>query len=123
MNGYTRSVLVLPFHCVMSSAYWNRAIIQQNALINAQAAEYVPVVVETAGEERVPVGAVEVMATRYELMAGMERISVWSGPSADWVGLESEVKGGRKLRYVLAERPGTGSHWADVRAASGQGES
>lgn len=62
-------------------------------------------------------------AKRFELEAEGRRIAIWYGPSGEWLGLESEVEGGRTLRYVLAEWPTTTSTWASLPADIGREES
>ncbi len=109
--------------CVMSFAYWNPAILLQDALVNAQTGEYVPVTTEVLGEEPISVGGTPVNAKRFELEAEGRRIVIWYGPSGEWLGLESEVEGGRTLRYVLAEWPTTTSTWASLPADIGREES
>ncbi len=109
--------------CVMSFAYWNPAILRQGALINAQTGEFVSVGVEPAGEELIATDNGVVMANRYQLTAGEKEIVVWYGPSGEWLGLESEIKNGRKLRYVLARDSGGTSNWADSSDETGQGDS
>ena len=109
--------------CVMSFAYWNPAILRQGALINGQTGRLEPVDVVPAGEELIETGRGAVMAERYQLTAGEKQIVVWYGPSGEWLGLESEVKNGRKLRYVLAEDSGGTTSWADSAADAGHGDS
>ena len=40
-------------------------------------------------------------AYRYRLAAGELRLDLWYSADREWLALESEVRGGRKLRYEL----------------------
>ncbi len=109
--------------CVMSFAYWNPAILGQDALVNAQTGEYVPVTVRMSGEQPVSVDGQLVAARRFDLTAEDKQIAIWYGPAGEWLGLEAEVDGGRTLRYELAEWPTTASTWASIPSELAQEES
>ena len=107
----------------MSFAYWNPAILGQDALVNAQTGEYVPVTVRMSGEQPVSVDGQLVAARRFDLTAEDKQIAIWYGPAGEWLGLEAEVDGGRTLRYELAEWPTTASTWASIPSELAQEES
>ena len=87
--------------CVMSFAYWNPAILPQTHLLNAQTGQYEPVQVRRAGSESIAVRGQPVIAERWRIEGPEQPIEVWTLPNGDWVGLDSTVGGGRKLRYRL----------------------
>lgn len=87
--------------CVMSFAYWNPAFLHQERLLNTQNGEYLDVEVsEPVAESRVVRGEPQ-PALRYRLEAGELRLDLWYSTDHEWLALESEVKGGRTLRYEL----------------------
>lgn len=87
--------------CVMSFAYWNPAMLQQTALLNAQSGKLEAVRVKALGEESISVRGQAVPARHYAI-EGLERpIHLWYSLQGDWLALESTVAGGKRLRYVL----------------------
>jgi len=87
--------------CVMSFAYWNPKILQQQRLLNSQTGELVDVRIETKGAEQIQAGGAMRSAQRYAIIGRKLSIDVWYGPDGRWLGLESITDGGHKLRYVL----------------------
>lgn len=87
--------------CVMSFAYWNPAILKESRLLNAQTGEYETVSVQLLGEESLTVRGQPVFATRYRITGPRHPIDLWYSPQAEWLQLESTVRGGRRLRYQL----------------------
>lgn len=87
--------------CSMSFAYWNPAFLQQEQLINTQNGEVLDV--EVSGPERVQieVRGVTQPALRYRLGAGDMNIELWYSEDNEWLALETEARGGRRLRYEL----------------------
>ncbi|MEM9620375.1 MAG: DUF6134 family protein [Pseudomonadota bacterium] len=90
--------------CLMSFAYWDKRILEQEALLNSQTGELVPVQIQP-GEVALYNG---VEAQAYDLVsagtaAEPMTIRIWYAQSTGrWVGLESELENGRTLRYELA---------------------
>jgi hypothetical protein len=88
--------------CVMSFAYWNPEMLNQNRLLNAQTGELVDVEVNLMGLETFNVGSQPVNAKRYRLEAEGRQISLWySAQDRHWLGLEVITDDGYKLRYEL----------------------
>jgi len=86
--------------CDMSFAYWNPRILQARRLLNAQTGEVVPVTVTGQGEETVEVRGQPVVAQRYRLSGPKLTIDLWYA-GGEWVALQSETSGGRRLFYRL----------------------
>jgi len=84
--------------CVMSFAYWNPAILAAQRLLNAQTGRFDPVSVTSSGEETIEVRGVRVATRRYRLAGSKLGIDLWYA-GHEWVALESETSGGRRLRY------------------------
>ena len=87
--------------CVMSFAYWNPAFLEQDRLLNSQNGEFVDV--EVGAPERVDLevrGAV-LPALRYRIEAEDLGIELYYSESQEWLALEADAAGGRKLRYEL----------------------
>ncbi len=87
--------------CIKTFAYWDRSFLDETRLLNSQTGEYTPVTVETAGTESILVRGQPTLATRYRLRGTELDVSLWYADDGQWLGLESTVKGGRKLRYQL----------------------
>jgi hypothetical protein len=88
--------------CVRSFAYWNPDHLRASKLLNSQTGEYEPVTFRLVGEDTVTVIGSPRQAKRYALESETFRIDLWYSPDDEWLGLESKSKGGRTLRYVLA---------------------
>jgi hypothetical protein len=87
--------------CVMSFAYWNPAFLEQSRLLNTQDGEFLDVEISPPVAESLRVRGEEQPAWRYRLEAGELRLDLWYSTNSEWLALESEVRGGRKLRYEL----------------------
>ena len=87
--------------CVMSFAYWNPAFLRQERLLNTQNGEYLEIEVSNPVPESRVVHGEERPALRYRLEAGELSLVLWYSTDNEWLALESEVKGGRTLRYEL----------------------
>lgn len=87
--------------CVMSFAYWNPAFLRQERLLNTQSGEFLDVKVSDPVEEALRVRGERRPALRYRLEAGELSLVVWYSADNEWLALESEVAGGRMLRYEL----------------------
>ncbi len=87
--------------CVMSFAYWNPAFLSQDRLINTQNGDFIDV--QVGAPERVDLevrGSIQ-PALRYRLNAKALGIELWYSENQEWLGLEADAAGGRKLRYEL----------------------
>lgn len=87
--------------CVMSFAYWNPTFLQQQRLLNSQNGEYLEVEVSPPVAEALEVRGRSLSAKRYHLKAGDLKLDLWYSTDNQWLALESEVQGGRMLRYEL----------------------
>lgn len=87
--------------CHMSFAYWNPAFLKQKQLINAQNGELVDVEFSEPEPVEIVVRGIHQPAWRYQLRARDMEITLWYSHSNEWLALESEASGGRRLRYVL----------------------
>jgi hypothetical protein len=87
--------------CVKTFAYWNPSILEEDRLLNSQTGEILPVTIEKVAQETLAVKGEAVPAVRYRLKARNLALDIWYSDDDQWLGLESTVKGGRKLRYEL----------------------
>ncbi|MGJ7578715.1 DUF6134 family protein [Variovorax sp. RHLX14] len=90
--------------CVMSFAYWNPAMRSQTQLLNAQTGRYEAVKIAEAGRgsaESFVLRGQSVSATRWRIEGPVQPVDVWYTAQGEWVGLDSTVGGGRKLKYRL----------------------
>lgn len=92
------SAAALP-ECVMTFAYWNPAFLDQPRLLNSQDGSFLDVEVSAPEPDRLVVGGEELPSLRYRLVAGDLRLELWYSEDQEWLALESEVAGGRTLRY------------------------
>jgi hypothetical protein len=87
--------------CVMSFAYWNPTFLKQRRLLNTQDGEYLDIEVSDPVYEELEVKGERLPSWRYRLAAGDRNVDLWYSNDDEWLALESEVQGGRLLRYVL----------------------
>ncbi len=87
--------------CPMSFAYWNPRMLQQSQLLNSQTGEYQRVVIREIGTEKLQVRETAMLARRYRIAGLKKPIDVWYSDAGEWLALEADVAGGRKLRYRL----------------------
>jgi hypothetical protein len=87
--------------CVMSFAYWNPAFLEQDRLLNSQNGEFVDI--EVGAPERVDleVRGTVLPALRYRIEGEDLGIELYYSESQEWLALEADAAGGRKLRYEL----------------------
>jgi hypothetical protein len=85
--------------CVMSYAYWNPLILQQQRLLNAQTGEMEPIVVAALGVEPLNLHGNRVSARHFRITRSGNPLDLWYSESGDWLALESSLGGGRRLRY------------------------
>lgn len=88
-------------HCSMSFAYWNPAFLQQERLINVQNGEVLEIEVSEPERVQLEVRGMLQPAWRYLLDAGEMKIELWYSEDYEWLALETEASGGRRLRYQL----------------------
>jgi hypothetical protein len=108
-----------PVDCLMSFAYWDRQMLQQERLLNAQTGEVIEVNIKPLGEAVLTLGSEEVAADGYRIVAEPQDvdIQVWYARSdGRWLALESRLASGRMLRYVPAEADLLA--WSKARAVS-----
>ena len=91
---------VLPT-CNMSFAYWNPEFLKQERLINVQNGEVLDIEVSEPELTQLEVRGVMQPAWRYLLGAGELKIELWYSENHEWLALETEARGGRRLRYKL----------------------
>ena len=87
--------------CSMSFAYWNPAFLQQQRLINVQNGEVLDIEVSQPELVELEVRGVKQPAYHYQLGAGEMKIDLWYSESHEWLALETDARGGRRLRYQL----------------------
>jgi hypothetical protein len=87
--------------CSMSFAYWNKAFLEQERLINTQNGEVVDIEVSEPERVELEVRGVMQPAYRYRLGAGEMKIELWYSENHEWLALETDARGGRRLRYQL----------------------
>jgi hypothetical protein len=87
----------------MSFAYWNPAFLEQSSLLNTQDGEFLEVEFSEPVFEVLELGGGQRSSYRYHLVAGDLKLDLWYSLDREWLALESEVRGGRKLRYVLVD--------------------
>jgi len=87
--------------CIMSFAYWNPSFLEQGSLLNTQDGEYLEIEVSSPVFEELEVRGEQRPSYRYRLAAGALSLDLWYSTEREWLALESEVQGGRKLRYEL----------------------
>ena len=87
--------------CNMSFAYWNPVFLQQERLINVQNGEVLDIEVSEPELVQIEVRGVMQPAYRYLLDAGELKIELWYSENNEWLALETEARGGRRLRYQL----------------------
>jgi hypothetical protein len=87
--------------CNRTFAYWNPSFLEQKKLINSQNGELLDVEISEPELEEIVVRGKRQPAWRYQLTARDMKIQLWYSQDKKWLGLESEARGGRRLRYVL----------------------
>ncbi len=87
--------------CSMSFAYWNPVFLQQERLINVQNGEVLEIEVSEPEQVQLEVRGVLQPAWRYLLDAGEMKIELWYSEDNEWLALETDARGGRRLRYQL----------------------
>ena len=91
---------VLP-GCVSSFAYWDRAHLAGERLLNPQSGEYEAVSLTDQGTESLVNQGRRVAAEHYHMVASGFPIDLWYSKDGAWLALESRTAQGRTLRYEL----------------------
>jgi hypothetical protein len=99
--------------CVSTFAYWDMDFLSQPELLNSQTGELAPVEVRTLGTEAYTWGDQTVDANAYELVVDERPIKLWYDRAGRWLGLETEVAGGRALRYEPVAIPAVAQNFGD----------
>lgn len=87
--------------CLSTFAYWDRAFVDRERLLNPQTGEVVPVQITRMGEERLDVGGIDTPVERYRIVTPDGEVQVCYtrvGEHWEWVRLESPIES-RMLRY------------------------
>jgi len=87
--------------CIMTFAYWDKRILTQKALLNAQTGIYMPIDVETLPSTTLNVAGHAESAEHYLLKAGDLRIELWYALDGRWLGLAAPTRDGRRMVYRL----------------------
>lgn len=85
--------------CLMTFAYWDPGILDEQRLLNAQTGALENVRIRRKGRDDINVGSREVTATRYALTTDKLTIDLWYNDTLGWVGLSSDTGKGRRLIY------------------------
>jgi hypothetical protein len=85
--------------CVMTFAYWNPAILQQQRLLNVQTGEYHEVDVQRVGTSTLELDGRRVTSLHYRIETGEDEIDLWYSKDYDWLALRSTTRGDRELLY------------------------
>jgi hypothetical protein len=104
--GTNAGAAAYPADCLMSFAYWDRQMVQQNRLLNAQTGEIVEVDIEPQGQTILDLDGRNIAVDGYRIRAAAHDvdITVWySRRDGRWVSLESRLKNGRLMRYLPAD--------------------
>ena len=85
--------------CVMTFAYWNPEILDQQKLLNAQTGDYLDISVQSLGEKTLQLQGRGIPALHYRLSTGENDIDLWYSGDRDWLALSTSTSGGRQLHY------------------------
>ena len=90
--------------CARSFAYWDRSLLDSAELLNSQTGDFVPTTLTAVGEGELTIGDEKVAVDRYRLTGDDLEITLSytedDAGNEEWVGLSTEVEGGRTLNYV-----------------------
>lgn len=94
--------------CVKSFAYWNPDFLKAERLLNSQTGDYEEVSITEECRESVLIDGKEIQAIKYSLTGAAAPLTLWySAEDHRWLALESELRGGRILRYNPLQLPGS----------------
>lgn len=86
--------------CVKTFAYWDKAFLDKNRLLNPQTGDLEQVRVQPRGRDTVEVENGERLpAERYALETQDLTIELWYNDDLGWVGLQSDTGEGKRLIY------------------------
>ena len=86
--------------CVKTFAYWDKDFLNADKLLNSQTGEYLDIEVTPLGEEQFDYQGNRITVERYRLSAKDVDVEIsYALETGEWIGLDSTIKGGRKLRY------------------------
>jgi hypothetical protein len=86
--------------CVRTFAYWDRRLLDAQRLLNSQTGEYVEVELTPLPDDDLELGDRTLPVERYRLTAqGMDIQLAYAAQTGEWVALDTQVRGGRTLRY------------------------
>jgi hypothetical protein len=113
-NAFTLSTAggerVYPGDCLMTFAYWDRQMLQQDRLLNSQTGELVDVDIESLGRQRLELRDVPLEAEAFRITSttddGIDIRLFYEVGSGRWLSLESKLDGGRTMRYVPMDASG-----------------
>jgi hypothetical protein len=92
--------------CVMTFAYWNPKILQQNKLLNPQNAEYLDTSITKLGDSEIDVKGKPTNTVHYKITGALKgvkklNIELWYNQDDDWVALKSVTPEGYNIIYKL----------------------
>lgn len=86
--------------CVLTYAYWNPGLLRgATHLLNPQTGEYKSVRTIAMPDETIDVRGKSVLAHHIRIDTGRHDIHVWYSQDGQWLGLETVIALGRRLRY------------------------
>lgn len=88
--------------CVMSFAYWDRRVLGQDRLLNAQTGELIDVDIRPLSQETIEFDGRRIPVEAYRIVARDKGVDIrvfYERDSGDWVALESVLEKGRVMRY------------------------
>lgn len=86
--------------CVMTFAYWNPKILQQQKLLNPQTGEYLVSNIAYLGKENIVVKGQSKTAEHYKIDTQKFKIDIWYSLEGEWLALQSLTSDGR-IDYAL----------------------
>ena len=90
--------------CVRTFAYWDPQLLSSDYLLNTQNGKYEPAELVNEGESSLSFNGANYGEQRFRLNVGENVvINLWYDAENNWQALETEVAGGRKLRYLRQE--------------------
>jgi len=98
--------------CLRSFAYWDRALLSSDRLLNPQTGQLEPVevlvdqAVDGQGRDR-PDWLPDAATQNLRLVTDAIPIDLWYDSEGRWLALEARLEAGRILRYIPAVEPGS----------------
>jgi hypothetical protein len=83
--------------CIHTFAYWDRRVLTEQRLLNAQTGEYEPVRITREPDVGPVAGATE----HWRIEGSHLHIELWYSATGEWRALQSRLEQGRTLRYEL----------------------